>query len=286
MKQMTVREFFKEFPDDDACLNHLMKVRYGLEHTCRKCGRASRFHRIKSQRAYACQFCGDHLYPCVGTPFERSRTSLQLWFYAIYLFTTTRHGVSAKELERQLGVTYKCAHRMGHEIRKHMAAVDGEAPLSGTVEIDETIVGGKHERKDGKDTRPILLGMLEKGGDVMTKVVPDVKRASLYPHITANITEGAAVHTDELRSYATLGDEGYVHTTVCHGRDEYVAPDGTTVNGLEGYWAMLTNGIRSTHIHVSTKHLEKYAKEFEYRYNARANPSQMTRELLTVFPKS
>ncbi len=126
MKQLTFKEFFKMFPDDETCLDHLMTVRYGFAHRCRKCDRDSKFSRVTSQRAYACQFCGDHVYPCVGTPFEKSRTSLQTWFYAMYLFSTTRNGVSAKELERQLGVTYKCAWRMGHEIRKHMAEIDGE----------------------------------------------------------------------------------------------------------------------------------------------------------------
>src|SRR5690606_23931736 len=129
MKAQTIQQFFKQFPSDDACLEHLMNVRYGLEGDCPKCGIATRFSRVSSQRAYACQWCGWHTYPCVGTPFENSRTSLQLWFYAVYLFTTTRSGVSAKELQRQLGVTYKAAWRMGHEIRKHMDFVDGNPPL-------------------------------------------------------------------------------------------------------------------------------------------------------------
>ncbi len=120
MKVQTIAQFFKQFPTDEACLEHLMQVRYGLEGECPKCHEKTRFSRVSSQRAYACQWCGWHTYPCVGTPFQDSRTSLRLWFYAIYLFTVSRHGVSAKELQRQLGVTYKCAHRMGHQIRKHL----------------------------------------------------------------------------------------------------------------------------------------------------------------------
>jgi ribosomal protein L37AE/L43A len=135
MKCKTVKEFFKLFPDDETCLDHIMQVTYGKRSECPKCKKQTKFHRVSSQRAYVCQFCGHHVYPCVGTPFHNSRTSLQSWFYAIYLFTTTRNGVSAKELERQLGVTYKCAWRMGHEIRKYMAQVDGEDILSGIVEL-------------------------------------------------------------------------------------------------------------------------------------------------------
>lgn len=287
MKQLTFKEFFQTFPDDKTCLDHLMKVRYGFEHTCRKCERASKFSRVSSQRAYACQFCGDHVYPCVGTPFEASRTSLQTWFYAIYLFTTSRHGVSAKELQRQLGVTYKCAWRMGHEIRKHMADVDGEDGLSGIVEVDETYVGGKKKGKRGRgaDGKTIVFGMLERDGKLMTKIVVDAKTATLEPHILANVQAGSEIQSDEWFAYRNLNKKGYTHETVQHGAGEY-ARDGIHVNGLEGYWSMLKKGIRSTHIHVSGEYLSNYAKEFEYRYNNRKQPEAMFSDLLTSFPRS
>ena len=130
---LTIREFFKMFPSDEACLEHLFEARFGQGHVCSRCERKASWYRIKAERAYSCQWCGNHLHPTVGTPFEDSRTALQLWFYAIYLFTTSRHGVPAKELERQLGVTYKTAWRMADMIRKHMSNVDGEDPLFGEV---------------------------------------------------------------------------------------------------------------------------------------------------------
>lgn len=123
MKNITIKEFFKQFPDDETCLKHIFETRFGQGYECPKCKKAAKWYRIQSERAYSCQWCGNHLHPTAGTIFEDSRTSLQMWFYAIYLFTTTRNGVSAKELQRQLGVTYKCAWRMGHQIRKHMAAL-------------------------------------------------------------------------------------------------------------------------------------------------------------------
>jgi len=143
-----------------------MATRYGDKITCPKCDKESRFARIKKLPAFSCPTCGHHIHPMAGTPFERSRTPLQKWFYAMYLFTTTRNGVSAKELQRQLGVTYKCAWRMGHEIRKYMTYVDGDSPLGGDkiVEIDETRIGGKD--KMGKDDKTIVMGMLERGGDL------------------------------------------------------------------------------------------------------------------------
>lgn len=131
MKNLTIGEFFKKFSSDLICLEHIMKTRFGMSGICKRCNKQTNYSKVSKQRAYACQWCGNHLYPCVGTPFESSRTPLQLWFYAIYLFTTTKNGVSAKELERQLGVTYKCAWRMGQEIRKHMSFVDGDEKLEG-----------------------------------------------------------------------------------------------------------------------------------------------------------
>jgi len=283
---MTVREFFKKFPDDETCLRHVMDIRYGREHTCQKCGKVAKFYKLKNRNAFSCEWCGNHVYPCSGTLFEGSRTPLQLWFYAIYLFSTSRHGVPAKELERQLGVTYKAAWRMGHEIRKHMAFVDGDPQLSGEVEIDETYVGGKRPgiRGRGASGKTIVFGMLQKNGDVMTKIVPNVQRKTLQPIIKENVKEGSVVHTDELPSYRTLGSNGYKHEMVNHGAGEY-SRGNVHVNGLEGFWKNLKSGIKGTHIHVSGKHLKKYASEFEYRYNSRKNPSQMFPELLSTFPK-
>ena len=274
MKIQTIQQFFKQFPSDEACLEHLMKVRYGLKGFCPSCGAETNFSRVSSQRAYACQWCGWHTYPCVGTPFESSRTSLQLWFYAIYLFTMSRHGVPAKELQRQLGVTYKCAHRMGHKIREHMGFVDGDFPLGGDVEIDETLIGGHAEGQEmGRSNKTVLMGMMQRGGDVMLQVVPNIKRKTLFPIIAKNVLAGSVVHTDECRSYIGLRHKGYTHKTVNHGEKEYVKGD-SHVNSMESFWARLKTSINGTHIHVSGKHLDKYAEEFEYRFNSRNHPEK------------
>ena len=167
-KSLTTTQFFRRFPDDETCLNHLFNVRFGQGFACPSCERPSKWHRIKAERAYSCQWCGYHLHPTVGTPFERTRTPLRLWFYAVHLFTTTRHGVSAKELERQLGVTYKTAWRMAKLIRERMADVAGEKPIRGfntAVEVDEALVGdvkrGKHMR--GSAGKTVLVGAQERG---------------------------------------------------------------------------------------------------------------------------
>ncbi len=150
MSDFTIIEFMSRFPDDDSCLDHLMGVRFGLSGSCPKCGREGKYHRVKKRPVYECQWCGYQISPMAGTPFAKSRTPLQKWFYAMYLFTTSRHGVPAKELQRQLGVTYKCAWRMGHEIRKYMTDVDGDGQYGGGahVEMDETFMGGRKRKKD------------------------------------------------------------------------------------------------------------------------------------------
>jgi len=284
MKALTIQQFFNQFPDDDTCLAHLFNVRFGQGYVCPKCKRESKWYKIRAERAYSCQWCGHHLHPTVGTPFESSRTSLQLWFYAIYLFTQTRSGVSAKELQRQLGVTYKCAWRIGHEIRKHMAFVDGDDKLNGDVEIDETFIGGYKKKGQGGKGKVVLFGMLDRDGDIMTKVVKNRKWSSLIPHIVQNIKKGSSVYTDEHVAYKDLKREGFKHSKVNHSQKEYAKGDNH-VNTIESYWARLKQSIRGTHIHVSAKHLQKYAHEFEYRFNCRLYPERMISELLETFPE-
>ena len=287
-KPLTVTQFFRQFPDDETCLKHLFEVRFGQGFECPSCERASKWFRIKAERAYSCQWCGHHLHPTVGTPFEKTRTPLQLWFYAIHLFTTTRHGVSAKELERQLGVTYKTAWRMGHLIREHMATVDGEDPLGGpgtAVEVDKTLVGGvkKGKHNGGSAGKTVVVGMLERGGRLMTKVVPNQRAVTLKPIVLANVRPGGQLHTDELRSYAGLHTVGYRHMTVNHGAGEYVGFQGASVNGIENFWRHLKCSINGTHVSVSPKHLGRYTKEFEYRFNRRNDAASMLPELLSTF---
>ncbi len=248
---ITFRQFIVQFPNDEACLEHLFNNRYGQGHVCPKCDRKSKWFRFKAERAYVCQWCGHHLHPTAGTPFEDTRTPLQLWFYAIYLFTTSRHGVPAKELERQLGVTYKTAWRMADLIRQHIAEVDGEWPLEGDVEMDETVIGGYRPgiRGRGAKGKTLVFGMLERGGQVMTKVVPDVKGTTLIPLIKENIVKGSTCHTDEMATYRMVKQHGYKHETVDHGRKQYVNGNSHT-NNLENFWKHFKGAVRSTHIHI------------------------------------
>ncbi len=282
----TFYKFQKRFPDDEACLSHMMTARYGgTELDCPKCGAHSKFYRLTRDRAYLCQHCKHEIYPTSGTFMHRTHLPLHKWFYAMFLFSTSRHGVAAKELQRQLDISYKTAWRMARLIREHMADVDGEWPLGGDVEADETYVGGKRsggKRGRGAPGKTVVFGMLERDGDIMTKVVPNVRKKTLQPIIKKNVEKGSTVHTDELKSYNGLKQAGFEHETVNHGAGEYVEGD-CHVNGIEGFWARLKLSIRGTHVHVSRKHLEKYVKEFEYRYNRRKRPAAIFADLVENF---
>src|SRR4029078_78576 len=165
-KQITLRAFQDRFPTEDSCLDHLFQVRYaGTD--CPKCQRPVKYSRVKARRSYQCQWCANQLYPTAGTPFDRTRTSLRDWFYVMFLFTTTRNGVAAKRVEREIGVTYKTAWRMCHEIRKYMTAVDGNDRVGGhfhTVECDREIIGGHAPRETMFENKTMVMGLLERGG--------------------------------------------------------------------------------------------------------------------------
>jgi transposase-like protein len=286
-KAPTLREFQDQFPTEESCLDHLFQVRYA-DMDCPKCDRELKYSRVKGRRAYQCQWCANQLYPTAGTPFDRTRTSLRDWFYVMFLFTTTRNGVAAKRVQREIGVTYKTAWRMCHEIRKYMGSLDGDAPIGGPdviVEIDEAFIGGRRlgEGQGRRDHLSIVLGMVEKGGDAITRIIPNIKRQTIWNEIAENVLPGSIINTDELSSYRGINMRGFRHQTVCHQDGEYVSKYGATVNRVEGYWAMLKRGINGTHIHVSAKHLPKYLGEFEYRWNMRQVPHLMLDRLLYSF---
>lgn len=282
MPKLTVKEFFKRFPDDATCLQHVMEVRYGLRHDCRKCGVVgATFHRLAKRPAYACASCGAHVYPCAGTVFQDSRTPLTLWFYAIFLFVTTRHGVSGKELERQLGVTYKTAWRMGQQIRQLMEKADEFTALRGHVEADETYVGGytPGQRGGAVGAKTIVAGLAERDGKTRAQVVPDTKKATLKKFVLENVQPGTTISTDEHPSYNLLIKYDYNHGRVSHAREEYsrVDPDGVrhSTNTIESFWAIFKRSVASTHISVSPKYMNRYLNEFAFRSNHRKMQNAM-----------
>ena len=285
----TFKQFQSQYKDDNACLDSILARRYGSAEACPHCGVVGKLARIQGRRAYACKE-GCHTYPCAGTIFEHSSTPLTLWFHAMYLMTATRNGVSAKELQRQLGVTYKCAWRIGHQLRLLMAGRNESntpMPMTGHVEVDETYVGGIRKggkRGRGAEGKTIVFAMLQREGNIKGQVVPNVKRNTLRPIIGANVAQGSIVSSDELRTYRKLSEQGYQHGMVNHSAEQYV--NGIHhVNGVEGFWSHLKRGISSTHVSVSGKHLQKYVEEFSFRYNNRQAPADMFARMLAQVSK-
>lgn len=268
-----------------------MRTRFGDRHECGKCGKQAKFYRVKARRSYACEWCGAQVYPTAGTPFDRTRTSLRDWFFVMFQFCASRNGVAAKEVERQLGVTYKTAWRMCHEIRKYMAIVDGDDPIGGAgqiVEVDEAFIGGSQENRgtgNYRSNKTVILGMMERGGRVTTEVVASRARKDLWPPILDNVAKKSEIHTDELAAYGSIVMHGYQHRRINHSVGQYASPCGISVNSIEGFWSQLKRAINGTHIHVSRQHLAKYLGEFEFRYNHRHAPHAMLDELMTGFAR-
>jgi transposase len=277
----TIKDFQTEYDTDEKCLNFIFRQKWPDGRTCR-CGKVGSFHLLRGRKAYGCAWCGAQLSPTAGTIFHKSCTSLRFWFYAMFLMTASKNGVSAKELERQLGVTYKTAWRMAHQIRRLMEVQGGR--LWGTVEADETFIGGRttnmhvRHRKNpgarGSVGKAIVAGIVEKGGEVRAQVVRDTRATTLVYNIAMTVEQGSEIHTDECNAYAHLRHCGYTHGQVTHADAEWVRNDPrynslVHTNTIEGFWSQLKRSINGTFHQVSPKHLQRYVDEFVYRYNRR-----------------
>ncbi|MGD1088952.1 MAG: IS1595 family transposase [Verrucomicrobiota bacterium] len=280
----TVKDFNADFKTDADCLAFVFKMRYPNGATC-KCGKKDCFYPIRGRKCYCCSHCGYQISPTAGTIFHKSETPLKSWLFAMFLISNSKNGVSAMELQRQIGVTYKTAWRMAHQIRNLMQG--GGGILKGFIEADETFIGGlaknmhKGKRKvrgtGGMGKTPVI-GVLERGGNVQAKVVADITSQTLLPNIMENVEKGATVCTDEWCSYNALSKAGYNHYRVAHGVREYVR-NGVHTNSIEGFWSQLKRSINGTFHHVSKRHLQKYVNEFVYRYNLRQSENPIFSDL-------
>lgn len=278
----TIQQFRKEYPNDAACLDKIFKMRFGKIEACPGCGVVDpTFKRITTRRSYQCKDCYHQIYPTAGTVFQKTTTPLTYWFYAMYLMCVTRNGVSAKELERVLGVTYKTAWRMAHCIRELMKKKE-ITKLTGFVEMDETYVGGKSENGGRNNTeKAVVFAMVKRRGDVIPKHVTDAKKETLFPIIEENVDKSAKVMTDEFKTYVNLKSLGYTHKTIMHQLEQYCDGEIST-NTVEGFFSQLKRMILGSHIHVSKKYLNKYLDECAFRYNNRQLKGGMFDKLLTM----
>jgi transposase len=278
---MTYSRFMELFPDNDACLEHL-KAKFFADGTeCPKCGKASKFHRITGRSAYSCQYCGHHVYPTAGTIFHKSTVSLQLWFFAVYLMSSTRCGISAKQLEREIGVTYKTAHRMFKQIRSLLTDDDSDR-LGGKVEVDETWYGGKPRAmeirrgtsKYRRSYRPTILGMVERGGRVRTEIIDGRGGPAIEATMSKHLMPSSWLFTDEYAVYDQAA-KGYLrHSRIKHKTRVYVEGIIHT-NTIEGFFGLFKNGVRGVYHAISVQYLQDYLNEYAFRYNRRHSRQPM-----------
>lgn len=275
MQKYTIKDFWRDFPNDDACLDWLIEYRWPDGIPCKVCGSITKHHKMSTRRSVSCQRCGHHVHPTADTIFHKSTTPLTLWFYTIYLMAQTRGGISAKQIERETGVTYKTAWRMCKLIRERLDE-DGD-PFGGEVEVDESYFGGrkrggKHGR--GAENKTPVVGIVERKGSVKAVAVPDVKSETVMPIVGNHIVRGTTVYTDEFRTYNPLRKAGYHHRRIYHTAKVYVMGRVHT-NTIDGFWSLVKGGIRGVYHQVSAKYLQNYLNEYAFRYNHRKDQTPM-----------
>ena len=274
----TRNQFDAEFPSDDVCLETIKEQRFpGGIANCHKCSEERKHHRVSGRTAYACDRCGNHIYPLAGTIFEKSTTSLRIWFQAMYLMGSTRCGISAKQIQRETGVTYKTAWRMFRQIRSLLSEADMQ--LEGSpIEMDEMYVGGKRKGRAGRPMRgdkqkSPVVGMVERStpekiGRVKALVTPDVTTNQILGLVREYILPESTVFTDEYPVYDRLGARVKEHKRINHSSKVYVMGDVHT-NTIEGFWSLVKRGIGGVYHSVSQKYLQTYLNEYAFRYNRR-----------------
>ncbi len=288
----SMQDFNREFPDDDACLMYIFEQRWsgGIAH-CEKCEKETKHHRVTGRTAFACDRCGWHIYPLAGTIFEKSSTSLQKWFHAMYQMGSTRCGISAKQIQRESSVTYKTAWRMFKQIRSLMS--DRDLQLEGpTVEMDETYYGGVRKKGHGRPmrgdkTKIPVVGIVERKGRAIARATQDVTGATLLPLVRDYVLPESTVYTDEYKAYGGIenihkpdgANAGYIHRRINHSAKVYVHGDIHT-NSVEGFWSLIKRGIGGVYHSVSQKYLQTYLDEYSWRYNRRDQGNLLFKALL------
>lgn len=294
MTRYTKNDFDKQFPDDATCLEWLKNRLYPEGIFCKNCEQVTKHHRVASRPSYSCDHCGNHVHPTAGTIFHKSPTPLTTWFYAIYLMASTRCGISAKQIERETGVTYKTAWRMFKQIRSML--VEDADPFGGKggkpVEMDETYIGGKRRngskgRADATDkVKTPVFGIVERKGRVVAYVTPNVKKDTIMGVIKERVLPKSMVFTDDYAIYDDLGRHRneYTHNRIRHSEKVYVVGN-THTNTIEGFWSLIKRGIGGVYHNVGRNYLQSYLNEYSFRYNHRHDMQPMFVSFLNQISK-
>lgn len=267
------------FTNEAAARKHLESLRWPTGRPiCPHCGCDGRTVRLEGEsHREGLHFCGDcrsQFTVTVGTVFERSKVPLHKWLYATHLMCASKKGISSKQLERMLGVTYKTAWFMSHRIREAMKDSSGFGMLGGggkVVEADETFVGRLPGRKmkAGTGHKMKVMSLVERGGKVRSYMITDLKASTMREVLVGNVHPATHLMTDEAWQYIKPGKEVFAkHSSVNHGIKEY-ARGKVTTNTIEGFFSIFKRGVIGTFQHIGSQHLERYTTEFDFRYNNR-----------------
>ena len=277
----TLYALFEAIPDEQAAIDHFRSIRWKNGAFCPYCG-VIRVYHFSDNRTHKCGDCRQRFSIKVGTIFEDTKIPLRKWFAAIWMITSHKKGIASTQLARDIGVTQKTAWFMLHRLRHAARTRSFNRPLDGEIEVDETFIGGKAknrslsarqaQRATGKRThgtagKTIVMGILERGGELRAGVIPDTKKDTLEAIVQHHVKPGAAVYTDEHHGYGDLGQD-YRHGAVAHAREEYVR-GAIHTNAIEGFWSLLKRQIYGIHHWVSVKHLDQYVSEATWRYMLR-----------------
>lgn len=275
-----IRELHRYFPTSKACLEYL----FDSLHT-RECSCGGTYVIRLKRKLFQCSKCHTQISPTAGTIFHKSSTPLLLWFHALLIFSNAKSGISAKQLERHLAVTYKCAWRILFLIRDMLARV--EARLKGYVESDGAYFGGvKNSGKNNERlsqafrAKTVALGALERGGDVKVSVVPNLEADTIERFITGNVNQKSFLLTDAAKAYRRLGNR-YDHHAVDHHKGEY-ARGYVHVNSMENFWSHTKRSITGVYKKVSKKHAQSYLDAYAFLYNNRHNDRKRFETLLQL----
>ncbi len=263
--------FFEKFPDEKTCEDFIVKSRWPRGIFCPHCG-GYRVYRLEKQKRFKCAACRKQFTVRTGSVLAESKVTLQQWLLATWLLTSHRKGFSSVQLAKTLGVTQKTAWFLAHRIREAFKEHSGSL-FDGTIEIDETFVGGKEKNKHndkkmkagrGPVGKIAVMGIKERGGRIKAKAVKDVSSKTLQGEIKKSIHKGAVIYTDDHRAYAGLLN--YKHSVIRHSIGEYVK-DMISTNEIESFWALLKRGFYGIYHKMSPAHLDRYVNEFCFRQN-------------------